>query len=444
MRRVIISLRSMVFNGMWIIIKGNLRSSVIRNALSLYVINFANYLLPLITVPYVLRVLNPSGYGLVAFGQSFVGYFTVVIEYGFVYSATRKISVVRNDSAAVSRIVFSVWSAKLLLFLIGLLVLLPIVHLVPVLRENQTLLIILYGVPLGNVLFPTWLFQGMERMVNITMINLLIRFSIVIGIFTLIKRPEDYLLYASLSSVGSIAAGLIGAAWAIYLFSLQPVVPSLLEIRRTLQEGWMIFLSMASISLYTGGNAFILGMLTNSTVVGYYSAAEKIVQAFLSLIGPVAQAVYPRFSKMATDSKSLFLLWIRRFIFLMGGLGLALSIILFLAAPLIVNIFLGVQYERTIIVIRVLALLPFFIAVGNVLGIQIMLPFGKDMLFTMVSFGAGLTNIFLAFVLAPFCQETGMAIAVLVSEILVTLSLFVILSIYELNPLVNWNRAGGC
>jgi len=88
--------------------------------------------------------------------------------------------------------------------------------------------------------------------------------------------------------------------------------------------------------------------------------------------------------------------------------------------------------------------LPFFIAVGNVLGIQIMLPFGKDMLFTMVSFGAGLTNIFLAFVLAPFCQETGMAIAVLVSEILVTLSLFVILSIYELNPLVNWNRAGGC
>ena len=308
-------------------IKYYISSSVARNALSLYLIQFANYILPLITLPYVVRVLTPSGYGLVAFGQSFVAFFGLFIDYGFSLSATRKISVTRHDLMAVSRIVVNVWAAKLILFLSGFLVLLLLVDMVPTLRQNKILLFIIYGATLGNLLFPTWLFQGMERMVHIAVINLLVRLMVVAGIFTLIKRPEDYLWYAGLSSLGSITAGMVGMVSAFYVFTLPRIWPSWQEIWRALKEGWILFLSMASVSLYTVGNAFILGMLTNPTVVGYYSAGDKIIRALMGLFGPITQAAYPRFAKMAADSKALALQWSRRLLFLMGGMGLASSIV---------------------------------------------------------------------------------------------------------------------
>lgn len=411
-----------------------LRSSVAKNAASLYVIHFANYLLPLITVPYVVRVLTPHGYGLVAFGQSFLGYFLVLVEYGFGLSATRKISVSRDDPEAVSRIAFCVWGAKLLLCLAGLLILLLCILLIPTLRENQALLLILYLTALGNALFPGWLYQGMERMVYISIINLGIRLVLVVGIFTLIKKPEDYLLYAGLSSFGALLAGIVGAAWALQLFSLKLVVPSPGEIWQYLKEGWVLFLSTASISLYTVGNSFILGMFTNPIVVGYYSAGEKIVRSLLGLIGPLSQAAYPRFAMLAAESKSQALLWGRRMLFVNGGIGLFLSASLLVAAPLVVNILLGKDYGPSVQVIRVLAFIPFLVAISNVLGIQTMLPFGKDKLFTSILFGAGLVNLSLAFFLISFWQEVGMAAAFLVSEIFVTMVMFFALSFYNLNP----------
>lgn len=415
-------------------IKKYLRSAVAQNAASLYVIQFANYLLPLITVPYVVRVLNPSGYGLVAFGQSFVGYFLIFIDYGFAYSATRKISVARHDPAAVSRTVFSVWGAKLLLCLIGFLALVLLVHQVPTLRQNRSLLFILYGLSLGNVLFPTWLFQGMERMVHISVINLLIRLFVVVGIFTLIKRPEDYLLYAGLNSLGSIVAGLVGAAWAFHLFTLHPVIPSPRQIWETLKEGWMLFLSTASVSLYTVGNAFVLGMLTNPTVVGYYSAGEKIVNCVMSLLGPISTAAFPRFSRMAVESKDQALRWGRRMLFYMGGLGMVLSLILFIGAPVMVKVILGDKYEASIAVVRILALLPLVNAICNVLGTQLMLPFGKDRAFLLIALGGGLLNMAIAIMIAPFWQASGMAAAVIISVTFIMCSMFGFLGFVQLSP----------
>lgn len=410
-------------------------STVAKNAFSLYLIHFANYLIPLVTVPYVVRVLTPHGYGLVAFGMSLIGYFMVVVDYGFTFSATRRISVQRNDSISVSRTAFNVWAAKILLCVGGLAVLLVLITVVPQLRQVDQLMLILYGMVVGNVLFPVWLFQGMERMVAISVINLVMRLFVVIGIFTLIHRPEDYLLYAGLTSMGSIGAGIAGVGVALHMFKLPFVFPSWRGIGEALVEGWMLFLSMASVSLYTVGNAFILGLLTNHTAVGYYAAAEKIVKAVLGLLGPLSQAVYPRFSKMASDSKALALKWGRRMLLLMGGLGLTLSMALFVGAPAIVRIVLGPEYGPSTTVIRILAALPLLIGISNVLGIQTMLPFRRERAFASVLLCAGLINIGLAILFAPIWQESGMAAAVLLSEAFVTVSMLIYLRLANLNPL---------
>ncbi len=411
-----------------------LNNSVTRNIASLYVIQIANYILPVITVPYLVRVLGPADYGVVAFGQGLIAYFNLFVEYGFGLSATRKISFQRNDSTALSRTVSNVWAAKILLCVVGFGVLLPLVTVVPKLQESALLLLILYGMVIGNVFFPLWLFQGMEKMAAISVINLVMRLLVVIGIFTVVHRPEDYMAYAGLTSLGAIGAGLAGAGVAFRMFQIRPVIPSQRGVREALAEGWMLFLSQASVSLYSVGNAFILGILTNHTAVGYYSAAEKVVKAVLSLFNPLSQAVYPRFSKMASDSRALAMQWARRMLVVMSGLGLALSVALFAGAPVIVQILLGPQYEPSIIVMRILSGLTLLIGASNVLGIQLMLPFGRDRAFTSILVGAGIINIALAVSLAPIWQESGMAASVLVSEGFVTVTMLIYLSLHQLNP----------
>jgi len=411
-----------------------MRSSVVHNAASLYVIQFAQYILPLITVPYLVRVLGPAGYGTVAFGQSLIAYFVIFVNYGFGFSATRKISVERNDPIAVNRTVFNVWAAQGLLCIAGFVVLLILTATIPKLREVMGLLFILYGMAVGSVLFPFWLFQGMEKMVMVSVINLIVQLFVVIGIFTLVHRPEDYLLYAGLTSAGSISAGLIGAGVAFIMFRLHLVVPSWRGIWETLSEGWMLFLSQASISLYTVGNAFILGLLTNYTVVGYYSGAEKIVRAGLGLFGPITSAAYPRFSKLASESKDESLRWARRMAIFMSSLGLVLSVVMLVGAPVIVRMMLGPEYQPSIAVMRILAMLSLPLSVSYVLGIQVMLPFGRDKAFTAIPLSAGLINIAIAFLLVPAGGERGMAVAYLLSETFVAATIFIYLWFHHLNP----------
>jgi PST family polysaccharide transporter len=178
-----------------------------------------------------------------------------------------------------------------------------------------------------------------------------------------------------------------------------------------------------------------LGLLTNPTVVGYYSAAEKIVKATSGLLGPLSQASYPRFSKMASKSKALVLQWGRRMLFLMGIIGFILSLALLLGSSAIVRLVLGTEYELSIMVVRILAPLPFLIAISNILGVQIMFAFRYEKkVFTRVLL-AGLINIILAILLAPILKASGMAIAVLSSEAFITISYFTYLWNKGENPL---------
>jgi len=401
-----------------------LRSSVARNAAYLYLIQFANYIVPLIMIPYLVRVLGPADYGVVAFAQGFINYLMLFVEYGFNWSATRKISILREDHQAINRTALNVWAAKGLLSLAGFSVALLLIAIAPQLREVAWLLLVLYGLVLGNMLFPTWLFQGMERMVAISLINLGMKLSILAGVFLLVHRPEDTLVYAGLMGGGSVVAGLVGMVVAARMFHLRPMGVSWQGICGTLREGWVLFLSNASVGLYTEGNAFILGMLANHSVVGYYSAAEKIVKAIMRLLWPLCQAAYPRFSKMASESREKALLWGRRMLLLMGGTGFGLSLGIFLSAPFIVEVLLGSKFGPSITVMKIIALLPFLIAMSDVLGRQMMIPFGMDRAFTAILFVAGVLNVLFAVLLAPKWQANGMAFSVLLSELFITLTMF--------------------
>ncbi|MEO0095244.1 MAG: flippase [candidate division WOR-3 bacterium] len=408
---------------------------IVRNAASLYLLQFANYLMPFITFPYLVRVLGPYRFGTVAFAQGLMAFFITLVDYGTGLSATRKISIQQNDITAVSRTTFNVWGAQFLLYIVGLFILLILATFVPKIRVESGLFFILYGMVIGNILLPIWLFQGMEKMTIIPGIYLITRCLYLMSIFILIHGPDDYILYGCLISLNSIVAGFLGVIAAFRIFKLRVVYPTLSSIWSTLREGGMIFFSMICASLYAVGNAFILGMLADATSVGYYSAGEKIVKALQGLITPIAQAVYPRSSKLASVSKNETLKWVRLILFIMGGFGLMLSVLLFFFTPLIVKIIMGSSYEPSNSVLRILSPCIFLVAISNVFGIQIMLPFKRDKSYTLTLFSAAIINLVIAILIVPKLKELGMAIAVLFTETFVALTMFIYLYFKGLNPI---------
>ncbi|MGI9534991.1 MAG: flippase [Thermodesulfobacteriota bacterium] len=410
------------------------KTTVGKNIMSLYALQFAYYILPLVTVPYLVRVLGPEKFGLVAFGQSLIAFFVLLVSFGFDFTATRKISINSTDNKTISKITSTVWVVKAALSLIGLLIIILLCQFVDRIKEISLLLYILYGIVLGNMLFPRWLFQGVEKMGAIPVINIVMRAFATAGIFLIIKAPEDYLLYAGLLSLQWLGTGILGVWYAISKFEINFVRPTLKDIKVALSEGGTLFVSDVSKSVYFFGNSFILGILTNYTIVGYYSAAEKIIFALWGMYRPITNALYPRFSKLASKSKETALYWGYRLLFIMCGLGLLGSIILFITAPLIVNIVLGDGYESSILVIQILGILLFLLSVSDVFSVQLMLPFGKDKVFTLIRVLAGPLHVVVALLIVPKYEGAGMAATFIITEIFIVLSTIVYLWYCKLTP----------
>jgi len=400
---------------------------LLGNFFSLSVLQGANYLLPLITLPYLVRVLGPEKFGLVAFAQAFIGYFIILTNYGFNLSATREISINRENKEKITEIFSSVITIKFLLGIISFLILILFLTFIPRFGNDRLLYIFTFGMVLGNILFPVWFFQGMERMKYITILNIVAKGIFTVCIFIFIRKMSDYFYVPLINSMGYLFAGGLSLKIVLKDFKINFRLPAVKSIKYQLKESWHIFISQVAVSLYTISNVFILGLFTNNTIVGYYSAAEKLIKAARGLLVPVSQTVYPYISKLVTESKQRALSFIKKLIILVASGSFVISLSVFILAVPIVNIILGSQYQQSIIVLRILAFLPFIIGLNNIFGIQTMLTFNLKKPFSRILISAGLLNITLALILAPCYWHVGISIAVVVTEIFVTFSMFLYL-----------------
>lgn len=402
--------------------------------MALYVVYLANYLVPLITIPYTVRVLTPAGYGRGAVALSCAAFVGVIAAYGFNLTASREVSVGRNDLHAVSRTASEVVVVELCLLAVcagGYEITLA---LVPRLRSDSLIMWTAFAAIGLRTLNPVWLYQGLEELKFSARVGLILRLAYVPALFLLVRNPTDTPEWLALQAA---TAGL-DAAWLWYhacrRLGVRWVGPRRKGLVRQVREGFAIFLSMAAVSLYTSGNVFILGILTNATMAGYYSAAEKLVRAAMGAWGPLQQAVFPHITQLASESRQAGLRFAGKILIVQGGMGAALSIGLFATAPWVVPVVLGHTFQPSIMILRILAVLPFLIAVSNVLGFQVMVPFKKDGAFAEALAAAGLLNVGLAVALVPHWQGSGMAFSVACSEFIVTASMLLYLKRHDLVP----------
>jgi len=347
---------------------------LVSNFISLSFLKGVNYILPLITFPYLVRVIGIDNFGLLSFVTAIMMYFSIIVSYGFDLTATRSIAVNKENKENIIEIYSSVLIIKFLLMIISFFILMVIVFLYPKMRVNYELYILAYGMIVGQVFFPIWFFQGMEKMKYITYMNIISKGIFTLAIFIFIHNKNDYYLVPLFTSMGYIIVGFISIYIIKYHFLINFKMQSFGTIKYYFKDGWHIFLSRFYLNLYTTTNIVLLGIFTNNIVVGYFSIAEKIVQAIGGLFQPANQTLFPYLSKKYIENKIHFINMIKRISKYYVILSIIFIIISFIFRNEIILLINGSSNEDIVKLFTILLLgiiiHPFGALLSNILVIE--------------------------------------------------------------------------
>ena len=216
---------------------------LIENFLSLSILNGLNFILPLITLPYLVRILGPDKYGAVSFATVIVQYIVLISNYGFQYSATSQISQKRTDLKKITEIFNAVIFIRISLALILTLLLFCFGIFVKKIFDERLMYFFSIGIIIGDIFIPTWLFQGFEKMKFITLANFTAKVIFTLLIFIFIKVKSDYPLVLLINSFGYLLSGILSMLLVFYIFKIKPGLAKLKDIKEQLVEGWHVFVS---------------------------------------------------------------------------------------------------------------------------------------------------------------------------------------------------------
>lgn len=394
-----------------------------HNIAALASVQVANLLLPLITLPYVTRVLGVEEWGKLAFVQIVLGYFTLMTNWGFAWSATRKVAAARENLTVLSRTFSATWLAQWLIAVVVSLALLLLIALVPFFTKDATMYLLGIGLLFSNVLFPVWFLNGIECMKQVATIQITTRIVALPFIFLLVKSPGDAPLMIAIGAAGGLLSGVLTVLWIRRNLTLIWQVPSFNLIWLELKEGGSIFASTVSISLYTTLTPTILGIVAGHTAVGYYSLADRARLAAMAALSPISQALFPRMSHLFSHDHKAARRLLKKSGVVIVGLSGVVSLVLWFAAEPIVLLLAGVQFAPAAVVLKWLAPLPFIIGLSNLFGVQIMLPNKRMKAFNLILGAAGILSLGMIVPLVKWQGAAGASINTLLTECLVTLAM---------------------
>lgn len=400
------------------VLSGALRGKIAHNVFALYAVQGLNFLTPLLVLPYLLRVLSPEGYGSIVFAQAVMGYAIIVTDFGFTLTAARDVSIARDDPEKLARVYWTTMAAKALLLFVSLVSIAVAVLLVPRLRQDWPVFAVCGLLVVGSALFPTWYFQGLERLRQVAVVQAVAKCAITAAVFVLVKSPADKLVAAFLMSAPQLAG--FAAAMLLRLPTAPQRLhrPRLIEIRESLRGSLHMFLATASTSLYLHTNIFVLGLMAGERSVAYYSLGNRLVIAIQSLAAPVTQAVFPRASLLfSTDPAAGWRLVGRVCTLLLPAIGVG-CLIMVAGAPLIVHLFGGAEYAASVSIMRIMAPVPLLVTAAAVLAQTVMVNLGLTKSLLRVYLAVGMLNLATLPVLVHFAGANGAAISLTFSEAL--------------------------
>lgn len=399
---------------------------LLENTGWLLVLQAVNILLPFVTVPYVTRVFGTDLYGVFSIALNWITYFQLVVEYGFNLSATKKV-VEAKTRAEYDSLVTAVVSARFVLAVLCFAAVLVLGLVSAASGEQLSCMLVLFSMLVGIALQLNWLFQGLQDMKMITIATASARALSVVLIFLLINNQGQLALYSFLYSITYLASGILTHVLAWRRHGVRLRKPSLRNMLCEMRDGTPIFLSSAAGKIIGNVGVTVLGAYQSAAVVGAYAAVLKILQMASLMFTPIGQALYPRVNEERLRSKAAAAKLVIKF----GGpvtafFAVMLAVIVILREPL-VSILFGSAYLIAADTLIPLSAWVLFGIVNNFLGVQLLIPFGHQRLYSALMIADSVLALVLNMLLGSNFGAMGVASAIAISEMVLTVLLVVVL-----------------
>lgn len=344
--------------------------TLVANFGYLSLLQVAGYVFPLITMPYLARVIGAEGFGKIAFAAAIMVWFQTIADWGFCYTATRDVAKNRDDKEKVSEIFSNVFWARIFLMFVSFVALSICVMTIPKLRENADVIMISFLMIPGHIMFPDWFFQAMERMKYITILNIISKTFFTIAIFLFIKERDDYILQPLFTSLGFVISGIIAMYYILVKWKIRLWFTPFKEIIKTIKSSTNVFINNIVRNFYNAFSTILLGFLHGSIATGIYDAGRKFIQFGEGILGIVSRVFFPFVTRKGDKHSTYAKLHI--------SLSLIMAILLFIFAPLLIDLFFTKEFSKAIDVLRLMCIMMPFMTLYQIYAINWMIVKGYE------------------------------------------------------------------
>lgn len=394
-----------------------LKKKTVKNGAWLYLLQFFNTVVPLLTLPYITRILGVKQYGIFSIALNIIGYYQVVVEYGFAMSATRKVVLSDKNADSLSKMFSAVFFSRCILLILCFFITAGYVFLNRNNLSQCLCLLIMMIALLGNCFQLNWLFQGMQQMRYITIVSMVSRTITVVLTFILVKSAYDLYLYCLLYSVSPVISGLLGIVFAKKCFHIHFVRIELCDIWEEMKNGWYVFTTQLSSKVFGAIGITFLGIFSSNEQVGIYSAIQKIPNILMLAWNPITQVLYPLSSQKFQESIKSGEKFVNKSKRIFVPIFLAIAVVCSLMSKIVIRIAFGEEYSTRFYWIIPLLLWMVVAIYNNFTGIQTLLADGHDREYSKCFQIGVLVTIIFNFILVYFLKGDGACLAPLLSEV---------------------------
>lgn len=383
----------------------------------LMLLQITSYVFPLLTIPYLARVIGVDGFGKIAFAAAVIVWFQTISDWGFNYTATRDVAKNRDDLEKVSRIFSNVLWARLLLMLISFVLLYTLTEITPYFKENQVILLVTFLLVPGHIMFPDWFFQAMERMKYITIFNLISKILFTILVFLLIKEKQDYIIQPLLMSLGYLISGVVAmyiilAKWKVRLYA-----PRWKSIKQVVAGSADVFVNNISRNLYNSFSVVLLGFFGGSYANGILDAGRKFVSIAQSFSSVIDRAFFPFLSRKL-DYHSRYAVATLTTV----AVGVVSLIVI---APYLIKIVYTEEFLPAVPILQFMATSLLFTTLNSVYGTNFLIISGDTRLMRNITLYVSVVGFVTAFPLVYFLGYWGAAINIVGAQLVLGVSMMV-------------------
>ena len=396
-----------------------------------YILNLINtgtqMLFPLITFPYVCRVIEADGIGQVNFFQSIISYISLFTCLGIPMYAIREIARDRNDVVKMNRTATEILLLHSMLTLVGYAIVAILCLTVPQIQVNIPLFLILSLTIFFTAIGCEWFYQGIEDFKYITIRGLIIKTISVILLFIFVKSKTDLLYYGCYTVFGVLGGNIFNFFRLRKYIHRENIIFSELHIKRHVKPVLKVFSLSVVISIYLQLNTVLLGFLKNALAVGYFTAAIKVMQMLLQMSTCLGSVIMPRASHLIADNQeSEFNNLIQKSYDFTLAIAMPITVGLIFCAPCLITTLCGIKFDESILPSQIIAPIILMVAISNVFGMQVLFPKDKINIVTLCCSIGAVTDLIFNLCLIPFFSYVGTSIAYLGAEVVTTVSMYFI------------------